>query len=387
MRIVTWILNFYPRRWRERYQEEMLAVLEQHAISLTTLLDLLLGALDARLDPAYRTKEGFMFHRLRDTRILSTSYIGALAIFLFSATLWTLLNGSLAFQDNPLGGNTEAIASTASIVIIPGLSLLALFVVVLATIRNALKHRRFGTLIFAVACFGLGIAGVFQELPLSPGPDYPLMELIFAWLLLGGIALCVGAGLFVTGVKGLQAIRQRQWWSVGFALAIDLLLPACLISYGLWGIEGTPGGTSLIPQGSFLIGNREFSSIANFIVYLLLEMGPYLLLGALLLTLASNESSTRGWRVTRGFGIVFAFVLMVNLAAVVIWDVNRWLGGGVWIFDPTHGVWPLFGGQWIGPLITNALLLAVALGLALLALIRSFLIQPEDQQPVEQVAA
>ncbi len=387
MRIVTWILNCYPHRWRERYQEEMLAVLEQHAISLTTILDLLLGALDARLDPAYRTKEGFMFHRLRDTRILSTIYIGALAIFLFSATLWTILNGSLAFQDNPLGGNTEAIASTASLVIIPGLSLLALFVVAIATIKTVLRDRRFGTLIFALICFGLGIAGVFQGLPLSAGPDYPLMELIFAWLLIGGIALCVGAGLFVTGVKGLQAIRQSQWWSVGFALAIDLLLPACLISYGLWGREGTPGGTMQLPQGSFLIGNVVFSSLANFIVYLLLEMGPYLLLGALLLTLASDESSTRGWRVTRGFGIVFAFVLVVNLAAVVIWDVNRWLGGGVWIFDPTHGVWPLFGGQWIGPLITNALLLAVALGLALLALIRSFLIQPEDEQPVEQVAA
>lgn len=388
MRIVTWILNFYPRRWRERYQEEMLAVLEQHTISLTTILDLLLGALDARLDPAYRTKEGFMFHRLRDTRILSTIYIGALAIFLFSATLWTILNGSLAFQDNPLGGNTEAIASTASLVIIPGLSLLALFVVAIATIKNVLKDRRFGTLIFALICLGLGIAGVFQELPLSVGPDYPLMELIFAWLLIGGIALCIGGGLFVTGVKGLQAIRKRQWWSVGFALAIDLLLPVGLMSYILWGTAGiTPGTTIQLPPGGFLIGNTEFSSIANFITFLLFEMGPYLPLGALLLTLASNESSTRGWRVTRGFGIVFAFVLVVNLAAVVIWDVNRWLGGGVWIFDPTHGVWPLFGGQWIGPLITNALLLAVALGLALLALIRSFLIQPEDEQPVEQVAA
>ena len=387
MKIVTWILNFYPHRWRERYQEEMLAVLEQHAISLTTILDLLLGALDARLDPAYRTREGFMFHRLRDTRILSTIYIGALAIFLFSATLWTLLNGSLAFQDNPVGGNTEAIASTASFVIIPGLSLLALFVVAIATIKNVLRDRRFGTLIFALICFGLGIAGVFQELPLSAGPDYSLMELIVAWLLIGGIALCVGAGLFVTGVKGLQAIRQRQWSSVGFALAIDLLLPAGQMSYDLWGREGTPGGTAQLPQGSFLIGNVVFPSIANLIAYLLIEMGPYLLLGALLLTLASNESSIRGWRVTRGFGIVFAFMLVINLAAVVIWDVNRWLGGGVWIFDPTHGVWPLFGGQWIGPLITNAVILAVALGLALLALIRSFLIRPGEEQRAEQMAA
>lgn len=362
-------------------------MLEQHTISLLTILDLLLGALDAHLDPAYRTKEGFVFHRLRDTRTLSTIYLCALAIFLFSATLWTVLNGSLAFQDNPLGSTTEAIASTASLVIIPGLSLLAILVVALAIIKNTLKNHRCSTLIFALICFGLGLAGVFQELPLSLGPDYPLMELIFAWLLTGGIALCVGVGLFVTGVKGLQAIRKRQWWPVGFALAIDLLLPAGLMSSILWGMEGTPGGTTQLPQGSFLIGNTEFSSIANLITFLLLEMGPYLLLSALLLTVASDESSTRGWRVTRGFGAAFSLVLVVNLAAVVIWDVNRWLGGGVWIFDPTHGVWPLFGGQWIGPLMTNALMLAIALGLALLALIRSFLIQPEDKQPEEQLAA
>jgi hypothetical protein len=387
MKIVTWILNCYPHRWRERYQEEMLAVLEQHTISLVTLLDLLLGALDAHLDPAYRTKEGFMFHRLRDTRTLSLIYICALSMFLFSATLWTALNGSLAFQDNALGSSTEAIASSATLVIIPGLGLIALLVVALATIKNALKHRRLGTLIFAILSIGLGIVGAFQVFSFSPGPDYPLMELIFTWLLMGGIALCVGVGLFVTGVKGLQAIRKRQWWSVGFALAIDLLLPVGLMSYILWGREGTLGGAIQLTQGSFLIGNVVFSSIANFIMFLLLAMGPYLLLGSLLLTLAGDESSTQGWRVTRGFGAAFSLVLVVNLAAVVIWDINRWLGGGVWIFDPTHGVWPLFGGRWIGPLMTNALILAVALSLALLALIRSFLIRPGEEQSAGQMAA
>jgi hypothetical protein len=387
MKIVTWILHFYPQRWRERYQEEMLAVLEQHTISLATLLDLLLGALDARLDPAYRTQEGFMFHRLRDIRTLSLIYLCALSIFLFSATLWTALNGSLAFQDNPLGSSTEAIASNATILIIPGLGLIAVFVVAIATLKNALNHRRLGTLIFAIICIGLSIAVAFQYPPPSPGPDYPLMDLISAWLLVGGIALGVGVGLFVTGVKGLQAIRKHQWWSVGFALTIDLLLPVGQMSYILWGREGTPGGTIVLSQGSFLVGYVIFSSIADFIMFLLFEMGPYFLFGALLLTLTSDESSTRSWYVTRGFGAAFTLMLVVNLAAVVIWDVNRWLSGGVWIFDPTHGVWPLFGGQWIGPLIMNALILAVALSLALLALIRSFLIRPGEEQSRGPMAA
>ena len=47
----TWTLRLYPRAWRERYGGEMLAVLEQHEATLGTALDLLRGALDARLHP------------------------------------------------------------------------------------------------------------------------------------------------------------------------------------------------------------------------------------------------------------------------------------------------------------------------------------------------
>ncbi len=116
-------------------------------------------------------------------------------------------------------------------------------------------------------------------------------------------------------------------------------------------------------------------------------MGPYLTLSALLLTLAHDNLSIRGWRVTRVFGVLLTLLLLFNLVIVVIWDVNRWIGGGVWIFDPTVGVWPFFGGQWLGPLITNALILAVALVFALLTLIRGFLIRPGGERTTEHVAA
>lgn len=328
-----------------------------------------------------------MFHRLRNSRILSAIYVGALTLFLFSTTVWTFLQSSLSFQDNLLGSSTEAVATNTSLFLVPGVSLIAVFAVALNIIRNALKHRQFGTLIFALACLGLSIAGVFLALPYVSGAGSPLMEQIFLWLLIEGVAWCVGASLFVTGVKGLQAIQQRRWWSVGFALAIDLLLPACLMSFYLWGNAPTSGGSLQLAQGSFLIGNVVFPSITVFILVLLFKIGPYLLLGTLLLALASDESMKRNWPVTRGFGLVFVFVLVFNLAVIVIWDVNRWLGGKVQIGDPAHGVWPLFGGQWTGPLMTNALLLAVLLGFVLLALIRSFSIQPEDEQSVVQAAS
>ena len=78
MKAIDWILRCYPPRWRERYQEEIVALLEQHTITTKTLLDLLLGALDARLDPTYRSKDGFMFQNIRDMRSLSILYVCAL---------------------------------------------------------------------------------------------------------------------------------------------------------------------------------------------------------------------------------------------------------------------------------------------------------------------
>ena len=45
------ILRLYPRAWRERYGDELAALLEEHPASLADQLDLIRGALDARLHP------------------------------------------------------------------------------------------------------------------------------------------------------------------------------------------------------------------------------------------------------------------------------------------------------------------------------------------------
>jgi hypothetical protein len=361
MRTITWILKFYPHRWRERYQEEMLAVLEQHTLSLTTLFDLLLGALDARLDPAYHTKEGFMFHKLRDTRTLSTVYLFMLAISFFSANFWGILHHSLAFVDNPIGVLTDSLVVLCELVI-HGLCLIALFITASSIFINAVKNRQSGTLTFALVCSGLGIVGASQIVWFFYAQQNPTADRVFVWLLIGGIAFWIGAGLFVAGVKGLKLFQTRQWSPMFFALVILLLLPTANLLYQFWGVDYKP----TVAPGD--------------IGFFLMTFAIYLPMGALLLALANDEPGVRSWQVTRGFGVVLALALILNLAAVEIWNINRWIGGDVWIFDPTRGVWPFFGGQWIGPLITNMLVLAVALGFALLTLIQSFQIQRENKQ-------
>ena len=48
---MTRLLRLYPRAWRERYGDEMLALLESQPTTLIDHLDLIRGALDARLHP------------------------------------------------------------------------------------------------------------------------------------------------------------------------------------------------------------------------------------------------------------------------------------------------------------------------------------------------
>ena len=73
---VNWILRLYPAAWRQRYQEEMQALLELHTITAATALDLLFGALDAWRDPVYRTRES-MPQKFLDTLTNSISHFEA----------------------------------------------------------------------------------------------------------------------------------------------------------------------------------------------------------------------------------------------------------------------------------------------------------------------
>ncbi len=56
--IVTWLLRLYPRAWRVLYEEEFRAVLDRQPPSLSAMLDVAAGALDARLHLDQRIGRG-----------------------------------------------------------------------------------------------------------------------------------------------------------------------------------------------------------------------------------------------------------------------------------------------------------------------------------------
>jgi|SRR5882672_2487014 len=48
---MTWLLQLYPARWRERYGEEFRTVLARQRVSVGLVFDVLAGAIDAHLHP------------------------------------------------------------------------------------------------------------------------------------------------------------------------------------------------------------------------------------------------------------------------------------------------------------------------------------------------
>ncbi|EPZ44494.1 hypothetical protein [Alicyclobacillus acidoterrestris] len=149
-----WLLRLYPRAWRERYEQEMLVLLEEHKITPATVLDLLIGALDAHLNYNGVT-EGvtYMVNRLR------TGVVMIFCAFMLFGVGWSMLQR----LTDPLNQfNAVAMYHPEFRVLFDAdfiagcLSFLAFLIgglpVFFISLRRAIKHRQKNVLIpFAVA--------------------------------------------------------------------------------------------------------------------------------------------------------------------------------------------------------------------------------------------
>ncbi len=352
MRIITWILHCYPRRWRERYQEEMLALLEQYTITFKTMLDLLLGMLDARLNSVYRTKEGSMLQHIRDNRALSIIYLCSVAMFLITINFWMLVTTS--FARDPLFS-----LAYNGMFFIPIISLIVLLAITCTTIGKAVNKRQWGTLIFAVICLGTTICLFLQ----APSVYHLDLASILDWfsnsfylsLLLNVLELTLsfGCGLFVTGIYGLKLLRKRQGWPLLFAVLIATLPLA-----------------SYIPFVSQSFNNAPITSTLAFVC---LIIASYLPLSAFLLRLTNGDLSRRGWQTSRIVGSLWGLFLLFTLVIAILWSVEHLMVDG--------------GISLLNPVIMTTLTLIITLFVALLALARSFLIQPEGEGEIKAASA
>lgn len=192
---MRWLLRLYPRDWRDRYEEEMLEVLEQHKITPATVLDLLLGALDANWNySGFNEGVTWMVNRLR------SSVVMVFCAFMVFGVGWGLrqrLNDPLplfnhAAQSHPaLGVMFHAIFVAGCIAFLAFLAggLPLLFI----SVRRALHNKQKNILLpftIAVSCLVVFVAATFSLAVWHPLHHFGVV--LFGYLALSAALLIVG---------------------------------------------------------------------------------------------------------------------------------------------------------------------------------------------------
>ena len=256
MKLATWIVKLYPRAWRERYAEEMLALLDEHQITPLTVFDLLFGVVDARLDPHYRT--GRALFTFKSPQAAALGFFAAFAVCLFiaqgsmsiilqgaavlfgigqSTVIWSPLNHfneAFANRFNPASVQCDAklISQCNGVLMNANISVnafmiyftygLLFFISVLVTLvwmRRIIAARRIGTALITAACFAIPVI-------LTP-PLYnsvsPFFRSSYTLVIYGGLELLMGI-VFLTILKVQQAITTRRKGMLFLIILIDSLL-------------------------------------------------------------------------------------------------------------------------------------------------------------------
>ena len=275
--LARWLLRLYPRRWRERYEVEVQALLEEHEIRLRTVVDLLIGALDARLDPAYAQERSVL--TMRTPRFTTVSLFGAFALFGIALILMvgTLLDPDVE-QNIPT--NYEALVaayplvSTASSVILvasllAGVALLATFLV-LALGRISDRRTRSAVAVLVIA---LVVALVVFAPNLLPGGGDLLRE--FMPMLLGVVVSLVGIGaaltqpqlgttqwraLLVTAATTTLAMLLIAIGAITWLLLVLMHANLVYFSYGLGVYIGDVGSLALAAVVAVLLVSRALAT-------------------------------------------------------------------------------------------------------------------------------
>jgi DNA-binding MarR family transcriptional regulator len=185
MRLVLWILRLYPPAWRERYETEMAALLEQHHLTLWTVLDLLVGALDARLDPHYRRAR-----QLLPLRGIRTSWQLAIAAFM---AFWIALLPWLWLSVLGIDPDTQCENWGT------GFALCNMRVTV-GMHTASLAHTLIGNIIGWLPVLLIFFAGILVQSRVRKAG----MNLLLAFLVaIGMLALCIACGVWLNGLRPL----------------------------------------------------------------------------------------------------------------------------------------------------------------------------------------
>ncbi len=251
-----WILRFYPRLWRERYQDEMMALLEQHVVTPFTLLDLLLGALDAHLDSHY--------HEPYTLRPVTPAFLAVFPLFVLTVCywVWQLQDPPAAFYGsldaaNDITNDATIISVSYAIMFISFIFVtLSIFIgsllIVLLTVQRTFvaDNRRKHLLTWlSVLVTIVSLVGVILNIVQGRGLFFLSLLLVAALAALCTWSLMPGRG----GMSG-RSVRVMLIPAVIGIIAMSISVAANLI----WGLSlltsmSFVATMPVLPQGNWLV--------------------------------------------------------------------------------------------------------------------------------------
>ncbi len=287
-------LNLYPLAFRRRYGDEMRALLDDTPPRLSTLLDLLRGALVAHLRPPTGLTELDLGDRLRASTsgVLACWVAFAAAGFGFYKTTEDAPFSAAGNAHPLLGGAHVAIqvlAIAASCAVVAG----ALPLIAVA-LRQARRQPALRTLVGSPIVAGVvfvGLTGLLVWMAHSKTFGHTTNVghgAFIAWIVAG---LACGAVCVVASRKILFAVPVPRRWLVS-ALALGTLATAAMVAIGLAtglyaiALQADASGLAATSNGPLAVSSTAFSLIVQVTV---------MVIAATLATITTY----RGWHAVR----------------------------------------------------------------------------------------
>jgi hypothetical protein len=166
-RLTGWaqyLLRLYPAAWRDRYRIEVAELLGQHSVTPWTLLDILSGAVDARLHPNLLPRRlTTMTQRLRSSEI---AIFGAFVLFCLAWLPLTIVRDPLPVWEAAAGAHPE-LRTMLNLLDLAGLvAILAVLgggaPILVASLAQAVRaRRRRQLLLFSVPPLAVALFALF----------------------------------------------------------------------------------------------------------------------------------------------------------------------------------------------------------------------------------
>jgi hypothetical protein len=275
MNITHALLRLYPRTWRERYEEEFLAMLEQRPLSCLDGIDLFGGALDAHLHPELGTISMSLDKRI--VHMFATLRRSLLTIF--CAYIGFILAG-WAFQKMTEYDDLKEAAQTHSIV---GLSfhlvvigavaaLLAVLAgglpIVMVMVRSALVQKRraplllLATPILAFAIFW-GTMFLLEAFHLPGNQHSPIGQMVLDRGLFFGTliaAAIVSAGSVCFAVARSEISERLLHFAVLPSVLTTISMALILAATITWGLRLRDSAPQLFAGNDGIVGSSTMGT-------------------------------------------------------------------------------------------------------------------------------